>query len=298
MNKLLVLFMIVLSSSCMKKDASTYSPTFSDKNFGGKKEIIFAPHPLHNPLRLQEMFGPILDILNRRNKDIHFTLEASKNYTDFNQKVAERKLDVILPNPYQTLMAKKSGYSVIGKMGDDQNFRGILLVRKDSNIKSIKDLKNKTISYPAASALAGSMMVQLYLQKHGIDVKKETTAKYVGSQESSILAVLHREVDAAATWPMTWNSYSAEKDVLKKELTVLFQTPSLINNSIMIKDGLDPKIVQEVKDVFLNLHNTEEGKAILDKIKLSKFEQATDSDYEKVQALLDEFEKTFGELPK
>ncbi|MEZ4694041.1 MAG: PhnD/SsuA/transferrin family substrate-binding protein [Aliarcobacter sp.] len=49
---------------------------------------------------------------------------------------------------------------VFAKMGDDENFRGIFLVRKDSGIKNFEDLKGKKISYPAPTALAATILPQ------------------------------------------------------------------------------------------------------------------------------------------
>ena len=43
-------------------------------------------------------------------------------------------------------------------MADDNNFRGIFIVRKDTNIQQVSDIKNKTVSYPAPTALAATMM--------------------------------------------------------------------------------------------------------------------------------------------
>jgi len=70
-------------------------------------------------------------------------------------------------------------------MGDDENFRGIILVRKDSAIENVADLKGKAVSYPAPTALAAAMMPQYYLQTHGLDVMNDLDNRYVGSQASS-----------------------------------------------------------------------------------------------------------------
>ncbi len=74
-------------------------------------------------------------------------------------------------------------------MGDDENFRGIIIVRKDSHFNQVRDLKGKAVSFPASTALAATMMPQYYMQTHGLDVTKDIDIRYVGSQESSIMSV-------------------------------------------------------------------------------------------------------------
>jgi phosphonate transport system substrate-binding protein len=300
-NKTLTIIILVCIFSCSRKDDEKYSPQFSDQNANknNKNEIVFAPHPLHNPQRLQEMFGPIIDILNKEIPEVHFVLESSKSYSEYNEKIKSKRIDILLPNPYQTILALKNDYNVFGKMSDDFNFRGIILVKKDSPIKSIKDLKGKTISFPAPTAVSGSMMIQYYLQKHGINVKaQEINPKYVGSQESSILAAYHNEVDAAGTWPMAWNSYSSEKNHIKNELRILLSTETLINNSLMAKKDFNKEYLEKIKKVFLSLQNSTEGQRILSRMMLSKFELSNNGQYKIAKNFFEDYKKTFGSLPE
>lgn len=74
-------------------------------------------------------------------------------------------------------------------MSDDENFRGIILVRKDSGISKVIDLKGRAVSFPAPTALAATMMPQFYMQNNGIDVMNDIEIQYVGSQKSSIMNV-------------------------------------------------------------------------------------------------------------
>lgn len=110
------------------------------------KEYVFAIHPLHNPARLFEIYGPLVDYLNRNISDTRFRLEASRNYAEFDKMLYARKFDFALPNPYQTLNSLGHGYHVIAKMGDDEKFTGIILIRRDSGVENVTDLKCKRVS--------------------------------------------------------------------------------------------------------------------------------------------------------
>ncbi|MGZ3748608.1 MAG: phosphate/phosphite/phosphonate ABC transporter substrate-binding protein, partial [Pseudobdellovibrionaceae bacterium] len=204
-----------------------------------------------------EIFGPMMDLFSEEIPEIKFSLEASRNYSDYNKKIFSRKFHFALPNPYQTIKAWEHGYKVFAKMGDDNNFRGILVVRKDSGIKTLADLKGKKVSFPASTALAGSMMVQYYLQTHGIDLKKDIEVSYVGSQESSILSPYHRETGAGATWPPPLKALKYSRPEILSELRVLAETEPLINNSLVVRDDIDPKVVEKVKNVLLHMHENE-----------------------------------------
>lgn len=298
-QKFLLIFLFIILNSCNKHEESKLvtKETINNSLIKGRKIIVFAPHPLHSPERLQYMYGPIIDILNKEMPEVYFKLESSSDYSDFNFKIKTKRIDLLLPNPYQTIIAQKYDYRVFAKMGDDESFRGLVLVPKNSSIKTIKDLKGKTIAFPAPSALAGAMMPKYYMQTHGVDVKSnEIKMIYPGSQESSILAVYQGKADAAATWTMAWNSFSAEKKELDEKLKILFVTDKLINNSLMVKKDFDQVLLRKIKNVFLTLHENEEGKAILSRMKLSKFENSSNKDYQIAIEFLERYVNIVGEL--
>jgi len=218
-------------------------------------------------------------------------LEASKNYDEYDKKLFSGHFDFSLPNPYQTVESTKYGYRIFGKMGDDENFRGIILVRKDSNIKEISDLKGKSISYPATTALAGTMMPQRFLHDNGININNDVKNLYVGSQESSIMNLFLNESVAAATWPPPWIAFKKERPEIAKELEVKWETSPLPNNGLVAKKEIDPILIEKIASLIFDLYKTEEGKNILKAMELSKFEKADYDTYKPVRIFLDKFEK-------
>lgn len=261
-------------------------------------EYVFAVHPLHNPERMFAIYGPIVDRLNTENPDLRFRLEASQDYAAFERKLSARQVHFALPNPYQTLRCRASGYRIFGKMGDDDNFRGIILVRRDSGISTLQDLKGKTIAYPAPTALAATMMPQYYLHTHGLDVLRDTRSIYVGTQESVIKNVLLKITDAGATWPIPWLAFLREHPEEAKWLMVKWQTESLPNNGLVVRDDVAASVTQRVEHVLFSLHRDVDGQRILARIPLSRFEPASDRTYAPVQDFLERFEAQLRPLDK
>jgi phosphonate transport system substrate-binding protein len=292
------LFICVTLFSCNKENKENYSPTFSKQTtlLDLKNEIIIAPHPFNNPERLNNAFSPLINILNKEIPQYKFKLETSKDYADFNAKIKTKRIEIIIPNPYQTIEAMKFNYHVFAKYADDERFRGILLVRKDSNINKISDLKGKTIAYPAPSALAAAMMPKVYMLEQGLNVNIDTKTKYVGSQESSILALYNKEVDAACTWPISWELFVNENNKITDQLKIIFQTESLVNLSLMAHNDVDKKLIASIKKILLNLSNNEEGKKFLLKINVAKIIDGNDKSYEIANLFLSKYKKSFGEL--
>ncbi len=280
----------------LNSSPTLYEPHFSNKSPFFKTIYHVGIHPLHNPKHLFEVYAPLIDLFNAAIPNVTFVLEASRNYDEFEKKLYAGYFDFALPNPYQTINALKYGYHVFAKMGDDDDFCGIILVRKDSKIKDISDLKGKIIAYPAPTALAATLMPQYYLHTHGLDTNTDIENRYVGSQESAIMNVLNHDVIAGATWSVPWNAFIQKNPQLAEQLEIKWKTKPLLNNSWMAKETISPELIQAVSHVILNLQQTQSGKAILATIPISTFEAANDATYEPIKAFITLFNKTVRPL--
>ena len=288
---LICVLLLGMLSGCGKKDEREYQLGLSAKNKDQRTEYVVGIHPLHNPQRLMELYGPIVEYININIPEAHFRLEASRDYADFERKLYAGHFDFAMPNPYQTVRSTDHGYRIFGKMGDDQNFCGIVLVRKDSGIHKVTDLKGKAVSYPAPTALAATMMPQYYFQTHGIDVNKDIENRYVGSQESAILDVLRGHVAAGATWPVPWKIFSAEHPEMASQLEVKWQTEPLQNNGWVVRKDIPEKIANKFMKLLFSLSESDQGRLMLDRLPISRFEAASDETYKPVRDFLDVFAK-------
>lgn len=284
--------MLLLMACGKTEQEQAYQPGVTVKVPTQKTEYVVGIHPLHNPQRLMELYGPIVDYMNSNIPDAHFRLEASRNYEEFEKKLYAGHFAFAMPNPYQTVQSLKHGYRVFGKMGDDDVFRGIILVRRDGGIKSVTDLKGREVAYPAATALAATMMPQYYLHTHGIDVNRDVENRYVGSQESSIENVLRGHVAAGATWPVPWKLFEAEHPEEAGKLEIKWQTEPLLNNGWVARNDIPPQLAGAFSRLLTGLHENEQGRAMLARLPISRFETASDETYRPVRDFLEKFSKT------
>lgn len=251
----------------------------------------FAVHPLHNPQKLSEAYQPLVDHLNRRLQGARIELEASRDYQAYEQKIRNREPAFLLPNPWQTLEAIKAGYHVIAMAGEAEDFKGILIVRRDAGIRSIADLKGKVVSYPSPTALAAAIMPQYFLHSRGIDVNRDIVNTYVGSQESSIMNVFLRKSAAGATWPPPWRLFQKDHPSEAAQLEVKWETPSLINNSVMVRDDVPLAVRDAATQALIDLDRSAEGQTILGGMQTARFHRADDASYDIVRQYVQRFER-------
>ncbi len=250
--------------------------------------------PVQNPDRLFHSYQPLAKYLNTKIKGLNLRIESSRDYAHFEEKVRAGSPGFILSNPLQTIEFMQKGYTVIAMAGPPEGFRGLIIARKDSYIKNPSELKGKAISYSSQTSLAACIMPQYFLYTHGIDIKRDTESRYVGSQQSSIMNVYLRQTTAGATWPPSWKAFQKEHPAEASELEVLWETPNLINNSVMARQDIPEKVRENAGNELMHLHESSEGQAILDGIETERFFEASDSDYNAVTVYISVFEKNLA----
>lgn len=284
--------LLCLLGACSQADEKPYEPAYGAQPATESAQVyVLTVHPLHSPRRLFEVYQPLVDYLNARLRQGSIRLEASASYSAFEGKLRRREAHLALPNPYQTLAAIQEGYRVFAKMGDDDQFRGIVLVRKDSGIREPRDLIGKAVSYPASTALAATMMTQRYFHDHGVDVRKDLENRYVGTQESAIMNVALGRTAAGTTWQQAWLAFAKEHPREAAKLEIRWTTPPLLNNALVARDDLPADVVGEVGHLLATLQDTEEGRSVLTRMELSRFEPASGQSYEPVRAFIARFER-------
>jgi phosphonate transport system substrate-binding protein len=279
-------------TGCEDQRTQSTEPSYSEQPPIMQRVMVFGVHPLHNPQKLDAVYGPLIQYLNSQLDDVKLRLEASRDYGAYEQKLFGRQFEFALPNPYQTLRALKYGYQVFGRVDQEGDFRGIVLVRRDSSIRAVADLRGKTIAYPAPTALAATMMPQFFLRKHGLDLMRETDSRYVGSQESSILNAYRKDAAAAATWPPPWRAFVKEHPAEAAELKVIWETDPLPGNSLVVRDDVPPELAARVARLLTTLHESEAGRSILGGMEAHGIVPANEDTYAPVRVFLDEFART------
>lgn len=287
---MLCLAALALCLAGCREDVPANPPRYTDTPLSGAKPVYnIAFLPLHNPHKSHAMFDPLVRHLQRSIPDVQFEFEAAKDFPAFEDKLRQRTVAFALPNPYEALLALKHGYRVVAKVASDDDFRGIFVVRRDSPISQVSDLKGKVVAYPATSALAAALQAQYFLHRHGIDVERDLDNRYVGSQDSSILAVYYRQAAAGATWPPTWRVFQRSRPDEAAQLQVLWRTESLPNLPLVARDDVPAELVAKVRETLFALPERPPGRAILAGMEFAGFEPADDATYAPVRRFVRDF---------
>lgn len=258
-------------------------------------QYLFGVAPLHNPVRLFETYQPLIDEINRRALAFTVKLESARDYPSYEIKVRDRVLDFALLNPHLVIPAQDRGYKIIGRCAD--RIRGLIVIRKDSNIRQIRDLRAASISFGARTDLSATMMPKVFLKQLGLNVEKQARPKYVGSQESALMNVYMGYSAAACISAATWNAFRMAQPRIAQELQIAWQTDSLVGFGILARNDVPAEHIRTLTEILFDLNTSEHGREILEPIKVSSFKPASDGTYDGVWEFLNDYRRMFGRTP-
>ncbi len=286
MIRLWLIALLLTLSACSDERVSPPSLSYGERSPVQTPVYSFAIHPLYSPGRLFEKFSPLIDYVNARLEGAKLVLQASQDYPAYDRKIRAQQPDFLLPNPFQTLIALRHGYHVFGKVADDSDFRGIILVRKDSGIRRVADLKGGVIAAPGPTALAATMMPKYFLASNGLDVKRDVTYTYTGTQESTIMALYLKRVSAATTWPIPWRLMQRNRPDVAAQLRVAWRTDTLPSNSLMAHERVPEAVLNQVRRILFSMSDDPRGRKILQASTFVRFVAASDATYAPVEAFI------------
>jgi phosphonate transport system substrate-binding protein len=295
-------FLVAGGQACKNTAKNAVDPSiYADKPKSPRDQtLIFSSHPHVSQQRAYELFQPVIDRINRELKGVALRLQAEPDYPTYEFRLYSGDYHFSLPNPIQTLEALSHGYTIFGKVSDDNQFRGLILARKDRVIEKVTDLRGLKVSFPAATALAACLMPQMFFHEHGLDPSRDIESIFTGNQESSINAVATGITDIGVTWAPPWEIYQRTRPESAAKLRVLWTTEPLINNGLVVRSDVAAPIREQVARVLFSLNQDKEGRRILAAMAFAGFEPASESTFAPVRAFLSRFSaqvRPLGKVP-
>ncbi len=296
----LALLVIVSILAAFEHDAEAAdAPTFgTDTPIRARvPEYVFGVFPIMNAVTISGVYQPIIDAINRETRGFTLRLETSRDFPAFETKLREHKLDIAVTNPLQTLPAEGMGYRIFAKFGCDDKFRGIVVARRDSGVKTVKDLRGKAVSFPSPTAWA-TIMTKILLKKEGLNVETEAQPKYVGSLDSAIMNVYSGLAAAGASILLRWEGMKAQRPEVTSALEIKWMAPPVGNLAFMAGNNIPEDHVKAIARVLFDLGKSEAGRAILSPTDCPEVRPANAKTFDPVRHAVAEYQRFFGKLPE
>lgn len=178
----------------------------------------------------------------------------------------------------------KLGVEVLARPEDlsgVSTYRGLIFVRKDSGIRTVRDMRGRTFAFVDKASTAGYIHPLVFFREHGVGDYRRYLKEiyYTGTYEDAIYDVLNRKADIGAAKNTVYERLASKDPKIKDELVILSQSPDFPENGLAVRKTLDSSLKKMLKDALLAMHNDPAGKIVLDDFGAKRFIETTDEDY-------------------
>ena len=238
--------------------------------------------PRRNPIITTRMFTPLVQYLTEK-LGRQVILDTPKDFDSFYAKVKAGEYDIVHYNQYDYVKSHKEiGYQVIAKNIEfnESTIAGAIIVRKDSHINSVLDLKGKKVVFGGGQHAMQAYIVAKYLLLAGGLKQEDFEESFSTNPPNAILSAFYKQSDAAGAGDKVLQLQIVKNQIDINEMKYLVRGEQLAHLPWAVKGSMDKATAAKIKSLLLNLNTTDRGKAILTKVHLDGFADATDADYD------------------
>lgn len=220
---------------------------------------------------------------------------VASDYAAVIEALRNRTADLAWVHPAGYVLANREAKATIVARNlwhGKATFTSRIFVRKESGIKTVEDLRGKTMAFVDPASSSGYIYPMLLLIQRGLVKGRDPKTffrevVFSGSHDASMQALLHGHVDAIATFDQAREQYL--KDPAQREkLAVVAESPPIPEAGIAARDGLDPAVVNRVRTALLQMKGPAYAALLKRVYDIDGFETADDKDYDPVRQAVDQ----------
>ncbi len=247
--------------------------------------------PEHDIFHQLKRYEPLADYLSKKIQ-ANINLIILTRYGNIVDNFVSGGLDAAFFGSFTyTLAHSKLGVEVIARPENSHGvseYYGMIFVRKDGGIRSIKDMKGKILAFVDKATTAGYLFPVAYFKKNGVkDYKtffKETY--FTGTHEDAINDVLNGRAHVGAAKNTVFLRVADKNPRINNELDIIAESSKVPENGLAVRKDLDESLKKKIRGTLLNMDKESDGIQVLNDFGVQRFIETTDIDYINVYKLL------------
>lgn len=240
--------------------------------------LVFGVVPQQSPHELVKSWKPLVDYLEKTTGE-KIVLKIERSIPEFEKNLYQGNYDIAYMNPSHYVIAhQKKGYQA--KIRDQKNLVGILVVRKDSGIAGISDMKGKQFLFPAPGAFAATMINKYeLLVEHKINIESDEKFRYVNSHDSVYKGVARGIGEIGGGIERTFNDLDDKET--KSSLMIVHKSKPYPSHPFAFHPTVNKEIQQKVTIALLNTPDT-----LLLALNMKRLIEINHSEYNNIQTMI------------
>ena len=219
--------------------------------------------PQLTPALTHRNWSPFVEQLSRQTGH-RFELRVYRTFEEFEADLSRGMPDLVYMNPYHQLRARSAqGYIPLVRDGA-QTLSGVLVVARDSPVKTVKDLNGLSLGFPDPNAFAASLYLRALLHEQG---GIRFTVQYLTTHGNVYRHVIAGDIAAGGGVNTT---LARERPETRAALRVLYETPGTAPHPLSAHPRIDAAVREAVIAAILRMRNNDAGQALLRAIQMQK----------------------------
>ncbi|ACD53125.1 phosphate/phosphite/phosphonate ABC transporter substrate-binding protein [Clostridium botulinum] len=249
----------------------------------GKNEVIVGINPFTSPADIKKMYLPILE---RLLKGINLTprMIIVKDYDALSDQIKKGTIDMGWFSPFAYVIAKNKANVtplVTPRVNGKTYYNGYIIANKNSGIKTLSDLKNKSFAYVDKNSASGYLYARHILKANKMNPDRLfSDVSFAGSHDNVINGVLNGSFDAGATYNEALDK-AKENGVNLNDLIIVSMTDNIQKDAIAVSPDMDLERAEAIKNAFVQFDNFQ---GITTPV--NGFVEANDTDYNLIRSVM------------
>ena len=220
-------------------------PPSDPKKFKNPGTLVFSFSPLEDPSVYERMFDPFVKYLSQcaNKKTVFFSVQSNSAQIE---AMRSGRLHLAFFSTGTTNYAVNiAGAVPFAIRADDNGPHGFflyLIVRKDSGIKTIADLKGKKVAHTSPSSTSGNAVPRALFPALGATPEKDYQVLYSGKHDQSIMGVRSGDYDAAPVASDIFHQMAKRGVIKEDEFRIIYQSEKFPVNSLAYAHDLEPQL--------------------------------------------------------
>ncbi|MCH7623717.1 MAG: phosphate/phosphite/phosphonate ABC transporter substrate-binding protein [Nitrospinae bacterium] len=268
--------------------------TEKDKEAPGSDQLKIVFISYDNPEQLIDNVKPVVAYLEAQLGMAvkHF---VATDYAGVVEALRNETADMGFMGPLQYIMThdQAGAIPILGEVYKGQSwYMSRIFVRKDSGIKSLEDLRGRTIAFVDPLSSSGYMYPLDIFKQAGLIKDKESAESFfkeiifAGGDEQAIRAVYNKFVDAAGVGQFSFSLLRPEE---REEFITIGDSKRIPSHCVVVRKGLSPEVIDKLQNALFALNDGEHKKLLKNLYGVDGYIKVTHEDYKEVEEMAREY---------
>ncbi len=211
-------------------------------------------------------------------------LVVTTDYSSMIEAMRRGRLEIAYFGPLSYVLAKSRAdiepFAVQVSKGA-KTYNGVVIANAASGIKSLADIRGKTVAYGDQASTSSHLIPKSMLAKAGLLAGRDYSEQFLGAHDAVALAVQSGRAQAGGLSKPIFEALVKKGVIDPARVAVLEVSPDYPNYPWTIRSGVDSETKKRVAEAFYRLSDP----AVLKNLKAEGFAPAADSDYDVIREL-------------